>query len=161
MWKTGHALIKAKIKEVNAKLAGEMSGHFYFKDRWFGFDDALYAAARLLEILSEKNATPDEVFALIPDSTTTPELRVPFADESKFKFIEIFKQRAVFKEARMTLIDGVRVDFDFGFGLIRASNTTPCLILRFEGNNEEDLKNIQTLFRKQLLALEPNLPLPF
>ena len=161
MWKTGHSLIKEKIKEVDAKLAGEMSGHFYFNDRWFGFDDALYSAARFLEILSEENDTVENVFSHLPNSISTPELRAPFPDDTKFKFIENFKNKSTFKEGKINTVDGVRVDFDYGFGLVRASNTTPCLILRFEADTPQNLKNIQEIFKQKLLSLEPNLQLPF
>lgn len=161
MWKTGHSLIIAKMEEVHAKLAGEMSGHFYFNDRWFGFDDALYSAARLLEILSERAQTSDQIFTALPNSVSTPEIRVPMSDETKFQFIEKFKKHLDFKEGKIITLDGIRVDFDFGFGLVRASNTTPNLILRFEADNETNLKRVETMFRQQLLALDPTLSLPF
>ena len=161
MWKTGHSLIKAKLHESDAKIAAEMSGHFYFQDRWFGFDDALYAAARLLEILSQESDSSDRIFSSLPDSINTPELRVKIDDEEKFNFIEKFKAHATFKDGRITTLDGVRVDFNFGFGLIRASNTTPCLILRFEADTKQNLLSIQEMFRKQIVMIEPQLSLPF
>jgi len=161
MWKTGHSLIESKMREVKAKLAGEMSGHFYFVDRWFGFDDGLYSAARLFEILSEQSASLSRIFSQIPNSISTPELRINFSDEEKFKFIDSFTKRAIFKNGKILTIDGVRVDFDFGFGLIRASNTSPSLILRFEADSETNLKKIQEMFRVQMLAINPKLPMPF
>jgi phosphomannomutase/phosphoglucomutase len=161
MWKTGHSLIEAKMGEVKAKLAGEMSGHFYFVDRWYGFDDGLYSAARLLEILSQEGVSSSQVFSQIPNSISTPELRINFSDEEKFKFIDKFKQQATFKNCKLTTIDGLRADFDFGFGLVRASNTTPCLILRFEADTKANLKKIQEMFRVQMLAIDPKLQMPF
>jgi phosphomannomutase/phosphoglucomutase len=161
MWKTGHSLIIAKMEETGAKLAGELSGHFYFKDRFFGFDDALYAAARFLEILSEGSQRSEDLFALIPTSVSTPELKIEMADEKKFQFMDQFKKQAVFKGGKMNTLDGVRVDFDYGFGLVRPSNTTPSLVLRFEADTLDKLKAIQEMFRAQLLAIQPGLLMPF
>lgn len=159
MWKTGHSLIIAKMEETHAKLAGELSGHFYFKDRFSGFDDALYAAARLLEILSEDDRSAEQIFSSIPNSISTPELKIDMADDKKFPFIEKFKKQAVFKGGKINTLDGVRVDFDDGFGIVRASNTTPSLVLRFEADTKEELKEIEEMFREQLLAVEPSLNL--
>jgi phosphomannomutase/phosphoglucomutase len=161
LWKTGHSFIKAKMKEVNAPLAGEMSGHLFFKDRWFGFDDGLYAAARLLEIVSNHDASVSEIFMKFPDSVNTPELKLPMADEEKFSFMQRFAEQAQFANAKITTIDGVRADFPQGFGLMRASNTTPYLILRFEADDLQGLHHIQQLFRQQLLQMQPDLNLPF
>lgn len=161
MWRTGHSFIKEKMKESGDLLAGEMSGHFFFKERWYGFDDALYSGARLLEILSKSDKTIHQLFAELPDSINTPELRLPISEEEKFKFMDQFVADAVFKTGKITTIDGLRVDFDDGFGLIRPSNTTPYLILRFEGTTKEALQKIQDLFRKELLRLNPKLQLPF
>jgi len=161
MWKTGHTLIIEKMEETGAKLAGELSGHFYFKDRFSGFDDALYAAARLLEILSEESQTSEAIFSSIPNSINTPELAIAMPDEKKFAFIEKFKKQAVFKGGTINLLDGIRVDFDYGFGLVRASNTTPSLVLRFEADTEPQLKEIEALFRAQLLGVDSGLSLPF
>lgn len=161
MWKTGHSLIKTKMREINSPLAGEMSGHIFFKDRWFGFDDALYAAARLLEIVSQHAETVSEIFMKFPDSVNTPELKLPMADEEKFSFMQSFAEQAQFANAKITIIDGIRADFPNGFGLMRVSNTTPCLVLRFEADDAASLAHIQQLFRQQLLNVIPNLNLPF
>lgn len=161
MWRTGHSLIKAKMKEAQAELAGEMSGHFFFKERWFGFDDGLYAACRLLEIIAASGLDIDEVFDELPDSVSTPELKIPMAEGEHYRFIEKFKEKARFDGARISLIDGVRADWDDGWGLVRCSNTTPVLVLRFDGNTDQALLRIQNVFRAQLLALHPKLQLPF
>lgn len=161
MWRTGHSLIKAKMRELDAELAGEMSGHFFFKERWFGFDDALYAAARLLEILASEPASLDELLAELPGGVSTPELRVPLAEGEQYAFIERFQREARFEGARISQIDGLRADWDDGWGLVRASNTTPVLVLRFEGDDAEALARIQSEFRRALLAVRPDLALPF
>ena len=161
MWKSGHSLMKAKIKETGAKLAGEMSGHIFFNDRWFGFDDGLYAASRLVEILSADARNSADVFASFPDSFNTPELNVPLPEDEKFRFIEAFRNTATFKNAQITNIDGFRAEFADGWGLVRASNTTPTLVLRFEADTPEALIRIQTDFKTHLLNLNPNLLLPF
>jgi phosphomannomutase/phosphoglucomutase len=162
MWKTGHSLIKAKMAEINAELAGEMSGHFFFKHRWYGFDDALYAGARLLEILSEREEDSDEVFATIPNSINTPELKVLVTEEEKFGLMQLLIANANFEDAKDILtIDGLRVNFSEGWGLVRPSNTTPYLVLRFEAINQTILENIQLLFRNWMLAVKPDLVLPF
>lgn len=161
MWKTGHSLVKAKLRETGAPLAGEMSGHIFFKERWYGFDDGLYTAARLLEILAADTRSCDEIFADLPDSVNTPELKIMLPEERKFAFMEALQARAAFSVGTVTTIDGIRVDFDYGFGLVRLSNTTPCLVLRFEADSAENLKYIQDIFRTQLLAVDPNLVLPF
>jgi phosphomannomutase/phosphoglucomutase len=166
MWKTGHSLIKAKLAETKALLAGEMSGHLFFNDRWYGFDDALYAGARLLEILAAHPEDSEAVFAAIPDSVNTPELKLYVAEDEKFKIMEqllaaIEKAPAAFKEATILTIDGLRINFADGWGLIRPSNTTPCLVLRFEANDAEILAKIQHLFRELLLSVDPKLVLPF
>lgn len=161
MWKTGHSLIKAKIRETGAQLAGEMSGHIFFKDRWFGFDDAIYSAARLLEILSADSRSATEVFAELPNSVNTPELNVALTEGENFTFIEKLLSRADFDGARVTTIDGLRADFPHGWGLVRASNTTPSLVLRFEADNEQALREIQEKFRKTMLEIKPEMALPF
>ena len=162
MWKTGHSLIKAKMAETNALLAGEMSGHLFFKDRWYGFDDALYAGARLLEILAYEKEDSDTLFANIPNSVITPELRVAVDEQEKFQLMQKLIDHADFAEAKeVNTIDGLRVSFENGWGLVRPSNTTPYLILRFEAVSEDILKNIQQLFREWMLSVRPDLVLPF
>ena len=163
MWRTGHSLIKAKMRETGAELAGEMSGHFFFKERWFGFDDGVYAAARLLEILAcdAQARSPEEIFATLPQSVSTPELKVSVGEGGPHRFMDQFREQASFDEATLTTIDGVRADWLDGWGLVRASNTTPVLVLRFEADDNNALKRIQQVFRKQLLAVDYKLKLPF
>ena len=161
MWKTGHSLMKAKLKETAAKLAGEMSGHIFFNDRWFGFDDALYSAARLIEILSADTRPSCEVFAEFPDSFNTPELNVELNEGENFKFMDELIARTDFSDGKITDIDGMRVDFADGWGLVRASNTTPSLVLRFEADSNEALLRIQEQFKKLMLEIRPDLTLPF
>lgn len=162
MWKTGHSHIKAKMSETQAQLAGEMSGHIFFKDRWYGFDDAIYAAARLLEILSHDARDSSAVFAEIPNSVNTPELKVHVTDEEKFVVMQQLIDQAKFGEAHEVMtIDGLRVNFADGWGLVRPSNTTPYLILRFEALNQTVLESIQRMFRDWMLSVRPELELPF
>ncbi|MGH6635616.1 MAG: phosphomannomutase/phosphoglucomutase [Gammaproteobacteria bacterium] len=161
MWKTGHSLIKSKIKETGALLAGEMSGHIFFKERWYGFDDALYAAARLLEILVEQSKSPAAVFAELPGGVATPELRLDMPEERHAQFMQDLVSSAQFETGDVFTVDGLRVDFKDGWGLVRASNTTPCLVLRFEADHQAALKTVQERFREKLLALDPTLKLPF
>ena len=161
MWKTGHSLIKAKMRETEAELAGEMSGHFFFRERWFGFDDGLYAAARLLEILATDERTADEIFAELPKGVSTPELKVPMKEGEHYAFVERFRDRARFDGAKVATIDGVRADWPDGWGLVRASNTTPVLVLRFDADDSEALSRIQEAFRQQLLGVDAALDLPF
>jgi len=163
MWRTGHSPIKAKLKETGALLAGEMSGHIFFKERWYGFDDALYTAARLLEILAKDPRTPTEVFCSLPDAVNTPELNLNVArDGEHFELMQ--KILATFHfdaSAQISTIDGLRVDFPRGWGLVRPSNTTPCLVIRFEAEDQTELERIQTQFRQQFLAIDNTLNLPF
>jgi phosphomannomutase/phosphoglucomutase len=163
MWKTGHSLIKAKMRETEALLAGEMSGHFFFKHRWFGFDDGIYAAARLVERLAGDvdQRSPQEVFADLPKGVATPELKIPTAEGDQHRFVDAFKRVAAFDGARVTTIDGVRADWKDGFGLIRASNTTPILVMRFVADDQAALMRIQDAFRERLRAFDPSLKLPF
>lgn len=161
MWKTGHSFIKAKLIEEKALLAGEMSGHLFFKERWYGFDDGLYAGARLLELLSREadiNATLNN----LPDSLNTPELQVRTAEGENHALIAQLQQNAVFNNAQQVVtIDGLRVEYSDGFGLARASNTTPVIVLRFEADNESALKRIQEDFRYNILQAKPGVQLPF
>lgn len=161
MWKTGHSFMKAKLKETNAALAGEMSGHFFFNERWFGFDDGIYAAARLLEILDQEEGSPQEVFDTLPNSVNTPELKVHMKEGEHYKFMDKFIAKATFPDAKITTIDGIRADFAQGWGLVRCSNTTPCLVIRFDADDQATLDKIKEEFRKQLLAVDESLDLPF
>jgi phosphomannomutase len=158
---TGHSIVKRIMKEEHAALAGEMSGHLFFKDRWYGFDDALYSACRLLEILSQSSQTVSEQFLSIPNSINTPEIKIPIRDEHKFDFMQRFSESATFPGARLIVIDGLRVEFAHGWGLIRASNTTPCLVARFEAQDDESLDAIQALFKTQLRTVDADLEVPF
>ena len=156
MWKTGHSLIKAKMKEIGAPLAGEMSGHIFFGERWYGFDDATYPAARLLEILS-RSADASAVLNALPASISTPELNVPCAEGEPHALIERLRESARFPGARdVVTIDGLRAEYDDGFGLIRASNTTPVLVLRFEGRTEAALERIRAQFMGELRKVKPD-----
>ncbi|QNK03517.1 phosphomannomutase/phosphoglucomutase [Dyella telluris] len=163
MWRTGHSLMKAKMRETGAELAGEMSGHFFFKERWYGFDDGIYAGARLMEILAGdlEERTPEEIFATCPKGVSTPELKVEMAEGAHYRFMDAFRQKASFGDATLTTIDGVRADWSDGWGLVRASNTTPVLVLRFDADNDAALARIKKVFREQLLAVDPSLKLPF
>lgn len=161
MWKTGHSFIKAKMRETGAELAGEMSGHFFFGERWYGFDDGIYAAARLLEILAACEETPTEVLAALPRTVSTPEIKVPAPDGDPHAFIERFLESARFDDATLSTIDGLRADWADGWGLVRASNTTPILVLRFDANDEAALRRIKAAFKQRLLAVAPGLELPF
>lgn len=161
MWKTGHSFMKAKLKETGAKLAGEMSGHIFFNDRWFGFDDALYSAARLIEILSQDTRISAEVFADFPDSINTPELNVSLEEGENVKFIDGMFAAANFADGKITTIDGMRVDFSNGWGLVRASNTTPSLVIRFEADTQDALLGIQDQFRQLMKKVKPDIALPF
>jgi len=161
MWKTGHSFIKAKLKESGALLAGEMSGHIFFKERWYGFDDGLYTAARLLELLAADSRSPTEVFNALPDSVNTPELQIAFKEGEHHEAIKKLAAAASFDDAKVSTIDGVRVDFEDGFGLVRASNTTPVLVLRFEGDNPEALHRIQQRFGDLIRKTLPDAELPF
>ena len=161
MWKTGHSLIKEKMKLENSPFSGEMSGHFFFKERWYGVDDGIYAAARLLEILAASDQEPTEVLNQLPDSFSTPELKVHMQEGETHAFIAEFQEKASFEDAIVSKIDGLRADYLDRWGLVRSSNTTPVLVLRFDGDTEAALDQIEEEFREQLLAINPNLKLPF
>ena len=161
MWKTGHSLIKAKMRETDAELAGEMSGHFFFKERWYGFDDGIYAAARLLEILAARPQSAAEQLAALPDGVATAEIKVDAPGGNPHAFVERFVEQARFEGARLSTIDGLRVDWPDGWGLVRASNTTPVLVLRFDADNNEAMARIKADFKAQILAVDPDRSLPF
>ncbi|HTQ74741.1 MAG TPA: phosphomannomutase/phosphoglucomutase [Burkholderiales bacterium] len=161
LWKTGHSLIKARMRERGAALAGEMSGHTFFVERWYGFDDAQYAGARLLEILSK---TPDATATLtaLPDSVSTPELHLQLSEGEPHRLIGILQESAAFPGATEVIkLDGLRVEYPDGFGLARASNTTPVIVLRFEADSQTGLARIEAEFRRVLLAAKPDAKLPF
>ena len=161
LWKTGHSLVKAKMRETGALLAGEMSGHVFFKERWYGFDDGLYAGARLLEILS-RAADPSATLNALPDAVCTPELHIHTAEGANHALITRLQNEARFTDAKdIITIDGLRVEYADGFGLMRPSNTTPVIVLRFEADNAAALKRIQDDFRRVLLSADPTLHLPF
>ncbi|MVW70215.1 phosphomannomutase/phosphoglucomutase [Bordetella sp. 15P40C-2] len=161
MWQTGHSLVKAKLAETGAPLAGEMSGHIFFKERWYGFDDGLYTGARLLEIVS-RHANPSEPLESLPQAESTPELKIEMEEGQPFALIQALQAEGKFDGAlRVVTIDGVRAEYPDGFGLARPSNTTPVVVLRFEADTQEALTRIKEDFRQQLLRLAPEAKLPF
>lgn len=159
MWQTGHSLIKARMKATGAALAGEMSGHIFFKERWFGFDDGLYGAVRLLEILAASGQDADSLFAQYPEDISTPELNIQVTDENKFELVRRLAEEGQFGDGNINQIDGIRVDYTDGWGLCRASNTTPVLVLRFEGKTEQALDRIRSTFVDELEKIQPGLEL--
>ena len=161
MSRTGHSFIKSRLRETGAPLAGEMSGHVFFADRWYGFDDALYAAARLVGILVNRGEPAARAFARFPAMKSTPELRVTVGEGEQARFVEALLASDGFADAKRTTIDGFRADLPDGWGLIRASNTEPGLVLRFEGTDGAALERIEEKFRRVLLSVEPSLELPF
>ena len=161
MWKSGHSYMKAKIRETGAAFAGEMTGHFFFNDKWFGFDDALYASARLLEILSEDERSSADVFADFPEGINTPELHIPMKESENSHFMEKFTQAVNFSDATITDLDGLRIEFKDGWGLVRASNTTSALVLRFEADNEKSLNRIQKKIKRVMGDIDSEINFPF
>ena len=162
MYKTGHSFIKKRMKETGAQLGGEMSGHIFFQERWYGFDDALYAAGRLLEILSAEQRPVSEIFGEIPDSINTPEINIKFAvDGEHHEFMKKFVSQSKFDGAKINTIDGLRADYSDGWGLVRASNTTPSLVVRFEADSDEAIAKIQTAFSAALKAVDNSIEIPF
>lgn len=160
---SGHSVIKNMMAEENAMLAGEMTGHLFFKDRWYGFDDALYSAARLLELLAadQLDRTPTEVFAALPQRVSTPEIIIQMKEGESSKFIEQLQENVEFAGGKISTVDGIRVDYPNGWGLVRASNTVPGLTLRFEASNEDELEQIKQAFIQQMLQVKPTLSLLF
>ena len=153
--KTGHTFIKQKIRETNALLGGEMSGHIFFNDRWPGFDDGIYAGARMLEIIA--NSEGDDPFVTVPNMLSTPEINIPAADEEKFQIVKKFIENSNFNDAKIVSIDGIRVEFEKGWGLLRPSNTSPYLVLRFEAETNDDLNKIKEIFYLGLKSIKPNI----
>ena len=161
MWKTGHSLVKAKLKETGSPLGGEMSGHVFFKDRWYGFDDGMYAGARLLEILSRVDSMTQTLNDL-PQSTSTPELHIHLKEGENFAIIEQMTKQANFEGAQDVItIDGLRVEYADGFGLARSSNTTPVIVMRFEAETPAALARIQAALKQAVLAVKPDAELPY
>jgi phosphomannomutase/phosphoglucomutase len=161
MWKTGHSLVKAKLAETGAPLAGEMSGHIFFKERWYGFDDGLYTGARLLEIVS-RAADPCAMLEALPQDVSTPELKLEMEEGQPFTLVQALQDQGQFPGAqRVITIDGVRAEYPDGFGLARPSNTTPVVVLRFEAQTAAALERIQADFRRELSKLAPQANLPF
>ena len=154
--RTGHTFIKQKIRETGAKLGGEMSGHIFFNDRWAGFDDGIYAGARLLEIIDE--SIDEDIFENLPNMISTPEINIAVSDSEKFQIVENFMRKADFINATIIDIDGIRVEFENGWGLLRASNTTPALVLRFEAQTEKVLKEIKEIFKQNLKKIKHDAP---
>lgn len=161
MSRTGHSVLKARMIEEGAPLAGEMSGHIFFKEGWYGFDDGIYVAARLVSILSREKNSVSEIFDALPQTVNTPELKLPMGENKKADFMARLMRDGDFANAEKITIDGLRVEWDFGWGLIRPSNTSPYLILRFEADSEKNLEKIKTIFREQLLKIDSELQLPF
>ena len=161
MWKSGHSFMKEKMAETGALIGGEFSGHIFFNERWFGFDDGMYAAARLIEILSTTDPNLDSHLSALPSTLSTPELKIAMSEQAKFSVMERLATSGKFGDGKITTLDGIRVDFPDGWGLVRASNTTPALTLRFEADNESALERIQTLFKDQLGAIDPQLTFDF
>ena len=161
MWKTGHSLVKAKMRETGAPLGGEMSGHIFFKDRWYGFDDGMYAGARLLELMS-RESDPSAVLNALPQSTSTPELQLKLNEGENFALIDKLQKEAQFPGSDQVItIDGLRVEYPDGFGLARSSNTTPVVVMRFEAENDSALARIQAEFKRVILAAKPDAVLPY
>ena len=161
MWKTGHSPMKAKMVETGALIGGEYSGHIFIKDRWYGFDDGIYAMARLLEIITLRDQNIDDIFSAFPQLVITPEIKVAVADNVKFELIKKLTATGDFQNGNITSIDGIRVDYSKGWGLVRASNTSPALTLRFEAESEEALTIIQQIFKRELLKVDATLALKF
>lgn len=160
MWRTGHSLIKARMKETGAQLGGEMSGHIFFQERWYGFDDGLYAAARLVEILANQAEDADTFFGHYPQDVSTPEINIAVTDDYKFSLMDKLAREGDFGEGIKTTLDGIRVDYQDGWGLCRASNTTPALVMRFEGKDDAALARIRTVFNNALKRAAPDIELP-
>ncbi len=161
MCRTGHSYIKKMMRETNAILAGEMSGHVFFNDKWYGFDDGIYCGARMIEIVSNQSIESSEIFADLPNSFSTPEINIPVdKDGIQHDFMEKFKSSAIFENAEISTIDGLRVDYDDGWGLLRASNTTSCLVMRFEAESKERLLEIKNSFISQIRKIDSRLEIP-
>jgi phosphomannomutase/phosphoglucomutase len=157
MSRSGHSFMKQKMQDSNAVVGAEFSAHVFIKDRWFGFDDGMYVAARFLEMLAASPLSAEQLLQSLPTSVVTPELRIEVSDEDKFTLMALIAELADFPQARINTLDGIRADFRHGWGLIRASNTTPALLLRFEADNQETLQQIQQQFRDLLSRVDTSL----
>jgi phosphomannomutase/phosphoglucomutase len=161
MWKTGHANIRSKVQESGAPVGGEFSGHIFFNDRWYGFDDGIYAGARLLEIMSLREQGLDDIIAGFPETYSTPEIKIAVAEDEKQGMVERIRKEAVFGDAHLVDIDGIRIEYHDGWGLIRASNTSAALTLRFEAESTEGLETIKDAVKQQIEIIYPELNLDF
>jgi phosphomannomutase/phosphoglucomutase len=157
LWKTGHAFMRQKLIETGALLGGEFSGHIYFGERWFGFDDGMYASARLAEIVSGAGTDLASLLSDFPNTENTPEILIPVSDDKKFKLMARLASEGDFSPGKVNNLDGIRVDYNDGWGLLRASNTVPALVARFEANDADAIERIKQQFREQLAAVEPGL----
>lgn len=161
MWKTGHSLMKAKMRETGAPLGGEGSGHIYFKERWNGFDDAIYAAVRLLELLSKDSRSSEAIFSGFPEGVSSEEINVPIPDKVKFKLIDALSEKVDFEGANLNTIDGIRAEYEQGWFLVRASNTTPSIVVKFEADNDIALERLKNILKAQLGVVAPKLKVNF
>ena len=161
LWKTGHAFMKEKMAETGALLGGEFSGHMFFGERWYGFDDGMYAAGRLAEILSTQGDSLDDTIAEFPATISTPEILIPVAEEKKFGIVQGIIEQADFADGKVNTMDGIRVDYANGWGLLRASNTSPALTARFEADTEEVLETIMDEFRTRISQADPGIEITF
>lgn len=161
MHRSGHSFMKQKMQETGAPLGGEFAAHVFLKDRWYGFDDGLYTAARLLEILSRRSASASEVFAALPGGISTGEIKLPMAEDKKFAFMARLEELAVFPDGHLITLDGIRVEFEHGWGLIRASNTSPALLMRFEADDNAALQDIQQRFKALIQRADKTIDLNF
>ncbi len=161
MCKSGHSYVRKALTESEAVLGGEYSAHIFFKHRWFGFDDGMYSACRFVELVDKHHSTADSLIENLPTSANTPELFIPTSEQDKFYFMDKLKTEMNFQNAEVNSLDGLRISWPEGWALIRASDTTPNLVMRFEANNAEALEDIMLLFRNELLRILPKLSLPF
>jgi phosphomannomutase/phosphoglucomutase len=161
MHRSGHSFMKQRMQETGAPLGGEFAAHVFIRDRWYGYDDGMYAAARLLEILSQQSGPVSQAFGKYETGVCTPELKLPMAEDKKFAFMDRLLELARFDDAQVITLDGLRVEFDQGWGLIRASNTSPALLLRFEADNEQSLAAIKSRFKALIHRADTSIDLDF
>ncbi|MCV6604466.1 MAG: phosphomannomutase/phosphoglucomutase, partial [Porticoccaceae bacterium] len=161
IWKTGHSFMREKVRELDAPLGGEYSGHIFFNDRWYGFDDGMYAAARLVEIISLREQSLDDIFDTLPSAEASPEYRVQVAEQEKFALVESLADSDAFGDCKLITVDGVRIEDGDSWGLVRASNTSAEITLRFEGSDEESMQSMAERIKNELLSIRPDLSLDF